>query len=109
MLSQDRLDEVAFVLGHEPGSPMTKDARFIPEAQQRIVDQAESALNGMLENGNVVPGIRRKHETVSGHRIYAKSAVCLPPPVVGAWRVWDYPHTPPPLLVIYGKKFQKKI
>ena len=62
MLSQgSTLDEVAFVLGHEPGSPMTKRyARFIPEAQQRIVDQAESALNGMLENGNVVSLESRK-------------------------------------------------
>ena len=44
------LDEVAVVLGHEPGSPMTKRyALFIPDAQQRIANQAEEALNGMLE------------------------------------------------------------
>ena len=46
------LDEVAVLLGHEPGSPMTKRyARFIPEAQQRIANQAESVMKGMLENG----------------------------------------------------------
>ena len=55
------LEEVVFGLGHEPGSPLTnRYARFIPEAQQRIVDQAESALNGMLENGNVVSLESRK-------------------------------------------------
>ena len=55
MLSQgSTLDEVAVLLGHEPGSPMTKRyARFIPEAQQRIANQAESVMKGMLENGKV--------------------------------------------------------
>ena len=47
------LDEVAVLLGHEPGSPMTKRyARFIPDAQKRIANQAESVMKGMLENSN---------------------------------------------------------
>ena len=44
------LDEVGYQLGHEPGSPMTRRyARFIPDAQKRIADRAESVLSEMLE------------------------------------------------------------
>ena len=47
------LDEVGYQLGHEPGSPMTRRyARFIPDAQKRIADRAESVLNIMLGNSN---------------------------------------------------------
>ena len=44
------LDEVGYQLGHEPGSPMMKRyARFVTEAQQRIVDHSESLLKKKLE------------------------------------------------------------
>ena len=47
------LEEVGYQLGHEPGSPMTRRyARFIPDAQKRIADRAESVLSGMLSNCN---------------------------------------------------------
>ena len=44
------LDEVGYQLGHEPGSPMMKRyARFVSEAQQRIVDRSEALLKKKLE------------------------------------------------------------
>ena len=47
------LDEVAFQLGHEPGSPMTKRyARFIPDAQKRIAEQSASAMEHLLKATN---------------------------------------------------------
>ena len=45
------LDEVGYQLGHVPGSPMTRRyAQFIPDAQKRIAERAESVLNGLLSN-----------------------------------------------------------
>ena len=45
------LDEVGYQLGHEPGSPMMKRyARFVTEAQQRIVDHSEALLKKKLGN-----------------------------------------------------------
>ena len=50
MLSEGAtLDEVGYQLGHEPGSPMTKRyAKFIPDAQKRIVGHSEKVLNNLL-------------------------------------------------------------
>ena len=45
------VDEVGYQLGHEPGSPMMKRyARFMTEAQQRIVDHSEALLKKKLGN-----------------------------------------------------------
>ena len=45
------VDEVGYQLGHEPGSPMMKRyARYMTEAQQRIVDQSEALLKKKLGN-----------------------------------------------------------
>ena len=45
------LDEVGYQLGHEPGSTMMKRyARFVTEAQQRIVDHSEDVLKKKLGN-----------------------------------------------------------
>ena len=51
MLSEGAtLDEVGYQLGHEPGSPMTKRyAKFIPDAQKRIVGHSEKILNNLLK------------------------------------------------------------
>ena len=51
MLSEGAtLDEVGYQLGHEPGSPMTKRyAKFILDAQQRIVDHSENVLKIAIE------------------------------------------------------------
>jgi len=39
------LDEVGYMLGHEPGSPMMKRyAKFVEGAQQRIVDRADELI-----------------------------------------------------------------
>ena len=39
------LDEVGYILGHEPGSPMMKRyAKFIEGAQQRIVERADELI-----------------------------------------------------------------
>ena len=39
------LDEVGYMLGHEPGSPMMKRyAKFVEGAQQRIVDRADELM-----------------------------------------------------------------
>ena len=45
------VDEVGYQLGHEPGSPMMKRyARYMTEAQQRIVDHSEALLKKKLGN-----------------------------------------------------------
>ena len=64
MLSQgSTLDEVAALLGHEPGSPMTKRyARFIPEAQQRIANQAELVMRDMLDKVKIANFETAMHE-----------------------------------------------
>ena len=47
------LDEVGYQLGHEPGSPMMKRyARFVTEAQQRIVDHSEALLKKKLKGNS---------------------------------------------------------
>ena len=39
------LDEVGYILGHEPGSPMmNRYAKFVESAQQRIVDRADELM-----------------------------------------------------------------
>ena len=44
------LDEVAFALGHTPGSPMTRRyARFLESAQKSIVDRTQSVMDRMLQ------------------------------------------------------------
>jgi integrase len=44
------LAEVAYQLGHAPGSPMTRRyAKFIPAAQQSIANKAQQAMNSLLE------------------------------------------------------------
>ena len=44
------LDEVAFQLGHSPGSPMTRRyARFLESAQRGIVDRTQRVMNEMLK------------------------------------------------------------
>ena len=44
------LDEVAFQLGHSPGSPMTRRyARFLESAQRGIADRTQRVMNEMLE------------------------------------------------------------
>ena len=50
MLSEGAtLDEVGYQLGHKPGSNMTqKYAKFIPDAQQRIVDHSERILKKLV-------------------------------------------------------------
>ena len=61
------LDEVGYQLGHEPGSPMMKRyARFVTEAQQRIVDHSEALLKKKLKgnspshhNEPVIPDTQR--------------------------------------------------
>ena len=43
------LDEVAFQLGHSPGSPMTRRyARFLESAQRGIVDRTQRVMDEML-------------------------------------------------------------
>ena len=47
------VDEVGYQLGHEPGSPMMKRyARFVTEAQQRIVDHSEALLKKKLKGNS---------------------------------------------------------
>ena len=44
------LAEVAYQLGHAPGSPMTRHyAKFIPAAHQSIANKAQEAINSLLE------------------------------------------------------------
>lgn len=44
------LAEVAYQLGHAPGSLMTRRyAKFIPAAQQSIANKAQEAINSLLE------------------------------------------------------------
>jgi len=44
------LAEVAYQLGHAPGSPMTRRyAKFIPAAQQSIANKAQEAMSSLLE------------------------------------------------------------
>ena len=44
------LDEVAFQLGHSPGSPMTRRyARFLEAAQKGIADRTQRVMDEMLE------------------------------------------------------------
>ncbi len=43
------LDEVAYQLGHSPGSPMTRRyARFLESAQRGIADQTQRVMDEML-------------------------------------------------------------
>ena len=50
------LDEIGYQLGHEPGSTMMKRyARFVTEAQQRIVDHSEDVLKKKLKGNLSVP------------------------------------------------------
>ncbi|MEC8544539.1 MAG: integrase [SAR324 cluster bacterium] len=45
------LAEVAYQLGHAPGSPMTKRyAKLIPAAQQSIANKAQEALSSLLKH-----------------------------------------------------------
>lgn len=61
------VDEVGYQLGHEPGSPMMKRyARYMTEAQQRIVDHSEALLKKKLKgnspshhNEPVIPDTQR--------------------------------------------------
>ena len=61
------VDEVGYQLGHEPGSPMMKRyARYMTEAQQRIVDHSEALLKNKLKgnspthhNEPVIPDTQR--------------------------------------------------
>ena len=47
------VDEVGYQLGHEPGSPMMKRyARYMTEAQQRIVDHSEALLKKKLKGNS---------------------------------------------------------
>jgi hypothetical protein len=47
------LAEVAYQLGHVPGSPMTRRyAKFIPSAQQSITNKAQQAMSSLLETGS---------------------------------------------------------
>ena len=49
------LDEVGYQLGHEPGSTMMKRyARFVTEAQQRIVDHSEDVLKKKLKRNSTM-------------------------------------------------------
>ena len=44
------MDEVAFQLGHSPGSPMTRRyARFLESAQRGIADRTQRVMDEMLE------------------------------------------------------------
>ena len=44
------LDEVAFQLGHSPGSPMTRRyARFLESAQRGIADRTQRVMDEMLK------------------------------------------------------------
>ena len=44
------LAEVAYQLGHAPGSPMTRRyAKFIPAAQQSIANKAQEAMSSLLK------------------------------------------------------------
>ena len=43
------LDEVAYQLGHSPGSPMTRRyARFLESAQREIADRTQRVMDEML-------------------------------------------------------------
>ena len=43
------LDEVAYQLGHSPGSPMTRRcARFLESAQRGIADRTQKVMDEML-------------------------------------------------------------
>jgi len=43
------LDEVAYQLGHSPGSPMTRRyARFLESAQRGIADRTQRVMDEML-------------------------------------------------------------
>ena len=61
------VDEVGYQLGHEPGYPMMKRyARYMTEAQQRIVDHSEALLKKKLKgnspshhNEPVIPDTQR--------------------------------------------------
>ena len=45
------LAEVAYQLGHAPGSPMTRRyAKFIPAAQQSIANKAQKAMSSLLKS-----------------------------------------------------------
>ena len=47
------LDEVAYQLGHSPGSPMTRRyARFLESAQRRIADRTQGVMDEMLGQPN---------------------------------------------------------
>jgi hypothetical protein len=58
---------VGYQLGHKPGSPMTQRyARFIPEAQKRIVEHSERVLlNVMLADDNRIN--LKAHRTGKGY------------------------------------------
>ena len=48
--SRSTFDEVAYQLGHSPGSPMTRRyARFFESAQRGIADRTQRVMNEMLE------------------------------------------------------------
>ena len=48
--SRATLDEVAYQLGHSPGSPMTRRyARFLESAQRGIADRTQRVMDEMLE------------------------------------------------------------
>ncbi len=54
------LDEVGYMLGHEPGSPMMKRyAKFVEGAQQRIVDRADELMKSKYESQKEVIDIER--------------------------------------------------
>ena len=42
------LAEVAHQLGHAPGSPMTRYARFLESAQRGIADRTQRVMDEML-------------------------------------------------------------
>ena len=49
------LDEVGYQLGHEIGSPMTKRyAKYIPDAQRRIVNQSEKVISNAFQKLKVI-------------------------------------------------------
>ena len=49
VVSGATLDEVAYQLGHSPGSPMTRRyARFLESAQRGIADRTQRVMDEML-------------------------------------------------------------
>jgi integrase len=55
------LDQVGYMLGHEPGSPMMKRyAKFVEGEQQRIVDRADELMKSKFETKTKVEHLEQR-------------------------------------------------